>query len=1105
MKDYNNGNEAENLMSTNYGVDVDTLKKLVNKYKQRENGHEDLDFFEEKGGERWLQKGLQTDFENGISESSIPMRENAFGHNKKDKVKVKGFFALCWEALDDLTLKILVVAGIASIIINVIVEEDHRELAWIEGFAILLAVLVVVVVTAYNDLKKEKEFQKLNEKAEDGKTVCLIRDGVQHDHIQVQNVVVGDILLVKGGIEVPGDGIVIKGNSITIDESSMTGETRHMKKESLNRCYNEQQKKLANGQTKFSSHDLPSPVIMAGTKVVSGTGKIILVNVGKNSAIGQIKELLTSGEEELTPLQLKLEKIARDIGLFGLISAILIFLVLVLRMIIEESIDGWEEKPMDYVRDVLEYFIIAIAILVVAIPEGLPLAVTLSLAFSVNKMMDDNNLVRKLQACETMGGANIICSDKTGTLTRNEMYLTNLWNGTERKIFDPKLDTPVPISEYTNDTSAQYLLNTVILNSVEDPKKKSGNPTEMAILKYFHLNDFDVVQYRNNFRNNIIAQAPFSSDRKRMSTIVNMNKNSDYVYMKGASEYMVDVSNSYHDLKTNQIIPINEEMREKLKQSIYNMANEALRTIGLCYKRIDLNNTDIENKDERGIFDYEKDGFTLIGICGIKDIIRSEVPKSMRQCHNAGIDVKMVTGDNKVTARAIAKEINLINPDNDKTALVMEGPEFLRLIEGVICDNCRDKEECDCVKNKYELEEEGNKGKLIRKDTIKNQKEFDKIYKNLKVLARSRPEDKYALVVGLKERDNVVAVTGDGTNDAPALKKANVGFAMNIAGTEVAKQAADILIMDDNFASIVQAVKWGRNIYDSIRKFLQFQLTVNVVAVITTFISAIILKEAIFSAVQMLWINLIMDTLAALALATEPPTEALLNRHPHSKNEYIVSPIMMKHIIGQSIFQSAIIFVLVFVGEKFLFDKMMGRQLQDGSDLLIVHGRKQDGFDMEDWDNQYSVHYTYNFNIFVWLQLFNLINSRVLDDSLNVFKNIHKSSYFVVIFIIIVILQIFFLTFLGRAIRVVKWGLDPLSWLFCIAIGSLGLIWGFILKFIPLEKILPGGGKEVIPINQLRKFSSMSLRKGHNKQFFEHQPGMIKRRTSNINKELGLN
>lgn len=307
---------------------------------------------------------------------------------------------------------------------------------------------------------------------------------------------------------------------------------------------------------------------------------------------------------------------------------------------------------------------------------------------------------------------------------------------------------------------------------------------------------------------------------------------------------------------------------------------------------------DLKNEDEKGIYSFEKNGFTLVGIAGIKDIIRTGVTESIRICHKASIDVKMVTGDNKITARAIAEEINIISPEERETALVMEGPEFLKLVGGVHCENCMEKSACDCVVNEYQLSKPENKGKKVRKDVIKNPEEFAKIWKNLKVLARSRPEDKYALVCGLKECDNVVAVTGDGTNDAPALKKADVGFAMGIAGTEVAKQAADIMIMDDSFASIVTAVKWGRNIYDSIRKFIQLQLTANVVAVITTFVSAIILKEAIFSAVQMLWFNLIIDSLAALALATEPPHDDLLKRKPYKRTEYIISPLMMKHILG---------------------------------------------------------------------------------------------------------------------------------------------------------------------------------------------------------------
>lgn len=1114
-----NQNDDENIpkmkSDESFGIPVKVLKEIVNKWLQREHGSDDIDYVEENGGINWLENGLKTSIKDGIDVSTLDERKRFFGSNEKEKIKVKGFWQLSWIALDDLILRILVVAGIASIIINVITEEDHRSTAWIEGFAILLAVVIVVFVTAYNDLKKEKEFQKLNEEAENGKKISVIRNGEEIDNLKIGEIVVGDLVIVKSGIEIPGDGVMISGFSVQVDESSMTGETKPMNKDSLERCLKKKDQLTKKGIDKINHHAIPSIVFMAGTKILNGTGLMVIINVGNNSSIGKIKDILTSGEEELTPLQLKLEKIARDIGIFGLISAVLIFLVLVIRLIIEGAIDDWEKGSGEYIKDVLEYFIIAITILVVAIPEGLPLAVTLSLAFSVNKMMEDKNLVRRLQACETMGGANIICSDKTGTLTRNEMYLTHFWNGKERNIFDPTTDKGTPFEDYIKDQETiDLFINTIVLNSNEDPKKKDGNPTEMAILKYMKSCDFDIVGYRKNF--NRVFQGVFSSDRKRMSTIIKMENGKHYVFMKGASEYMIEVSQSFLELDTGKILQMNYDLKNELNNSINTMATNALRTIGLVYKEIDIDEIDLENKDHSGIFDFEKDGFIMVGICGIKDVIRKEVPISIKKCHKAGITVKMVTGDNKITAQAIAKEIGIITPENEEKAIVMEGPDFLRLIGGVICENCRDKikendanggklddkELCDCVKNKQELEKPENKGKKIRKDTIKNQEEFEKIWRNLVVLARSRPEDKYALVIGLRERQNVVAVTGDGTNDAPALSKADVGFAMNIAGTEVAKQAADILIMDDNFASIVQAVKWGRNIYDSIRKFLQFQLTVNVVAVLTTFISAIILKEAILSAVQMLWINLIMDTLAALALATEPPSESLLNRKPHGRNDYIISPLMMKHIIAQSLFQSALLFVLVFMGEDFLFDYMFERQTLPGKST-IVNGREVDGYLRKNWDNQFSIHYTYNFNIFVFLQLFNFINCRVLDDSINVFKDILKSTYFLVILAIILVLQILFLSLCGPAIRVVQWGLDPLSWLLCVFIGSWGLVIGLIFKFIPMEKVLCGGGKKEISLGDLNKMSSMTLRKRHDSEFFKNKPGLVK--TSSIIEDKKLN
>ena len=1042
-------NEEKIPLTQNFQIDVEILKTITNKYKQRKNS-DDISYLKKIGGLNFIKNNLKTCTNSGIKESSIPDRIKYFGSNKKEKIKIKSFLLLILEQLNDAVLIIFIIAGIVSIIINLIVEDEHREIAWIEGFTILLAVIIVVIVTAINNLKKEKEFQKLNKQAESGKRVSVVRDGIRNDDLQIQDIIVGDLLIIKGGIEIPGDGIIVESNLISVDESSMTGETKHMKKENLETCLKKRDMVL---KEKYGKKNyLPSPIVMAGTKVLTGTGKMIIINIGKNSAIGQIKDLLITGEEELTPLQQKLQTIATQIGILGFITGTLIFFILLIRMIEENSRKGWNEEAMVYVREILEYFIIAIAILVIAIPEGLPLAVTLSLAFTVNKMMKDKNLVRKLQACETMGGANIICSDKTGTLTRNEMFFTNFWNGENIEIYNSEKNKAEPYQNFILEKEAEdFFIDTIILNSVEDPKQKNGNPTELSILKYFDFLNFDIVDYRKKNKHTYF-QAPFSSDRKRMSTIIKTKNNDYYCYIKGASEYMVECSTHFHDLKTNKIFFIDENFRKEIHESINKMASKALRTIGIAYKKFDdIKKVDLEYKDYKGVFEFENNDFVLIGICGIKDIIRSEVPKSIEICRKAGIDVKMVTGDNKITAYSIAKEINLIKEKDD--SLILEGPEFFKLIEGIVCLNCKEKEICDCVRNKYELAKKENKNKKIRKDSIKNLSAFEKIAKKLKVLARSRPEDKYALVIGLKQLGNVVSVTGDGTNDAPALKKADVGFAMNISGTEVAKQASDILIMDDNFASIVQAVKWGRNIYDSIRKFLQFQLTVNIGAVFTTFVSASILKEAIFSPVQMFWINLIMDTLAALALATEPPTDKLLNRPPHSKHENIISPLMLKHIIGQTIFQSIIIFTIVFAGENFLFDKMFKRQLQNESGILIVNGRKRDGYKIEDHDNQYSLHYTYNFNIFVMLQLFNLINCRIHDDKFNIFFNICKSHYFLTIWICVFCLQILFLTFLGRAIRVTKWGLDPISWLLCIAIGMLSFIWSFFLKFIPFEKI----------------------------------------------------
>ena len=867
------------------------------------------------------------------------------------------------------------------------------------------------IVQAINNYEKEKQFEKLNDEAESKKLIRIIRDGQEKEY-RLTECLVGDIVIVKGGDEIAGDGIIVQAFSVGCDESALTGETHIMDKAEMDECIRKREQfKSENPDYATKSkedlakqiHEVPSAVLVSGTTFQQGSGRMMITCIGMNSTIGRIKKTISDNADEETPLQKKLTKIAEDIGKFGLVCAILTTLVMIIRAVVAfaQGNDKWNSNDTTLI---VQAFLIGITVLVVAIPEGLPLAVTLSLAFSVKKMLKDQNLVRKLHACETMGGADIICSDKTGTLTMNIMFLTNFWNGESHKIYDPVLE----FSTFVNDAYKKVFEQAMTCNSLDDPKESSGNPTDLAILKYMLACKVDAVETRKKYDK--INMEPFTSDRKRMSTLLADGPGGKKTFLlKGASELITACCDTMLDLKTGEQKPIDAEMRKNIDDAIVKYAKQSLRTIGIAYKYVDSIDSTVKNS--KGVLRDEESGFTLVGICGIKDVIRKEVPDSVAKCNGAGITVKMVTGDNRITARAIAKECNIINPnepDDDDNGRVMEGPEFYKLIGGL-------------------KQEEPKKKGDPPVETIINGQNFDKIYKKLAVLARSRPEDKYAMVVGLRERGHIVAVTGDGTNDAPALSKANVGFAMGITGTQVAKQAAAIMLMDDNFSSIVSAVKWGRNIYDSIRKFLQFQLTVNVVAVIITFISAAVTQEAILSAVQMLWVNMIMDTLASLALATEPPTEALLMRKPNRADDYIISKKMAKHIFGHSVLQVGVMMLFLFVGPSFLPDEIT----EDDNLVIIRDGRRWVRFGLisvvpeaERWpkpnDKDPSRHYTFNFNVFVMLQIFNFLNARKIDDEYNVFKGIFSTYFFPVIVSIIFFLQVLIVTIGSLAFRV-RW------------------------------------------------------------------------------------
>lgn len=932
-----------------------------------------------------------------------------------------------------------------------IFEKDHRETAWIEGAAILVAVFVVSFVTAWNDYKREEQFLKLQSYSDAQNNVNVVRDG-KRELVNFDELKVGDLVEIIPGMSIPCDAILIRGSGVTTDEAAMTGESDELKKESLEMCEQRLEEKLE--EEKFSnigtkdrtSHDLPSPILLSGTQIQTGEGHFLITVVGKNSCVGIIMSKLETKDEK-TPLQEKLETIATDIGKLGIAAAVITVFVLFVRFFVEQGIDGynWSDDIGDYIHDWFEYIIIGITIVVVAVPEGLPLAVMISLAYSVRKMLKDKNFVKKLASCEIMGGANNICSDKTGTLTKNEMTVTTFW---QNKVIQLNVeDEKYNMSSYIpSHKISKLMLEGCACNT--SGTSKEANATEKAMLKMLDKFECDYEAMREKHLKDPFIRFQFTSKRKKMSTILTRIDDNEYGYdkrlhVKGAAEIILGNCSHYLNEKGTK-----EELTETMKADliknvIEKFASEALRTICLAYKDLKENDGGLSHEDdsEDGVNKVvEKLGLTCICILGIRDIIRPEVPGAVETCQKAGIKVRMVTGDNKVTALAIAKQCRILSDSNHEDA-VLEGPVFYEKVGGLYCDNCKEDSPCKC-------------DPLETIEKVKNKEVFKSIWKNLCVLARSRPEDKYLLVTGIKEFGDVVAVTGDGTNDAPALKKADVGFAMGITGTDVAKHAADIILLDDNFASIVKACMWGRNIYDNIRKFLKFQLTVNVNALISAFIGSCILRESPLQPIQLLWVNLIMDSLASLALATEPPKPSLLEKPPYGRDEYIISRKMVKHILIMSIYQSIIIFTIIFAGQDFIPED---QSYEPRNGDFIISGRLynwdgSDGYkkyrDSND-DPGPSRQFTIVFTAFVFMQIFNMINARKINDEFNIFSGIFGNTMFIIIWVTIVILQVLITQLTREVFEVNREGLTWAQWLICILIGVSVIPVDVFIKIFP--------------------------------------------------------
>ena len=1148
-----------------FGITASELEDMMTSYKERDSHYSDLKYLENIGGIDSLLKKLKTDKTKGIN--SVDCRENEFGSNRVFIEPVRPFCSFVLESLEDLMIRILIVAAIVEIVLGTTLS-DNPKTDWIDGLSIIIAIVVVVLVGSITNYNKEKKFHELNDIQKNGTRYKVIRNGSPND-LTTDDILVGDLIKINYGDIMPADLILIEGNGIKMDESSLTGESDAVKKMVFEECIEERNNNL-------KPH---SPFILSGTNCIEGNGMGIVIAVGEHSQKGIIKRIVDNAQEDnKTPLEQKLDIIAEMIGWFGMGAAVVTLVALSLRFVIQyiKDIKNYNKQIQNLSKDeaekltdpkkqipkkILDIIILCVSIIVVAIPEGLPLAVTLSLAFSIKKLMDNNNLVRKMHACETMGGANYICTDKTGTLTNNEMNVYKILTANDQFHLNEnlksskvgELDANNEEKKIREDHSVSFenedywnVLKISLALNVEGTIKKlvqpdnngdteifeTKNKTDKAFIDFLYRFKSPISIEKDIYFNNNenYKQFPFDSKRKRMTTLVkNENFPTGYrLFTKGGAENVSLYCTKYIDIKSGEIHDLTEENYNYIKNYIETFNKEELRSLYICYKDISKEEYENCNLDENSNTNIDQKDLIFISVFGIRDSLRYGVKEAVLKCHEASVNVIMVTGDNLITATAIAKDCHILpssidldnidpndieqnqielNTNREKhinylinsCPVAMTGNSFYAAIGGLICETCgKDTNKCQCPKTEAEANEIANRLKIepqpIKKDRVKDMKTFTKLIQRLRVLARSQPIHKYALVLGLKSLEYVVGVTGDGTNDAPALSKSDVGFSM-FAGTDIAKEASDIVILDNNFSSIVIAIIYGRNIYDNIRKFLQFQLTVNFCACLLVFICACIGNETPLTSIQMLWVNLIMDSLGSLSLATEPPYYELLNRKPTRKNESIINGRMWKHIILQSMFQLLLLLALYLWAPLFITESNLTRLAENkiinecygvlpgeakninniifgtesswSSDIRILNNanemkcgsyndRQNLGMAFKEYmsRNGSTVHMTLIFNVFVFYTLFNQVNCRVINDGFNIFVRINKCILFILITSCEMGLQALLVEFGSYAFHVTKNGLTIRQWLITFGFAATTFVLSFIIKLIPLEKAI---------------------------------------------------
>ena len=912
---------------------------------------------------------LGVDLHNGLTDEQVSRSRERYGSNRFTPTPKPSLLTLYLEKFKDPTIIILCVAAAISIGLGII--DGH----WIEGLGIIVAVLVATGVGFASEYKSNNEFELLTKQSE--AILVKVTRGGQFHVIPIDDLVVGDLSHLEMGDKVPADLHYLHGVDFAVNESLMTGESRAVRKDDEN------------------------PLLLRGTVVEEGSSAALVIAVGDRTKLGEIKDSLVE-EASDTPLQEKLGALATKIGQAGTIAALLIFAALLVQSLL--SSDPARQLPVvpglllgiglgtvgaavffmsavgrrgmigavvlcvvlsgialsmgqlnnTHLTLLVSFFLVAVTVVVVAVPEGLPLAVTVSLAFSMRKIAKDGNLVRKLVATETIGSANVIASDKTGTLTKNQMNVQQLY--VHRKLYSGAETLQIkqhPAFELLALNTAAN--STAHLEFAGQTVSFVGSSTEGALLAWMHAQGVPYEEVRE--RTPILKRISFSGDRKMMTTVVERDGTA-IVLTKGAPDRLLLLCSSIETADGVQpISPYLDEVQGQIDRA----ADDGMRTLALTYRVIPL--------DEAERDDLERD-LTLLAIVAIADPVREDVAAAIATCKLAGIDVKMVTGDHIKTATAIAREIGLLEPDS----VIMTGQQMREL----------------------------------------SAQELAAVLPKLRVIARAQPLDKLKLVEGLQALDQVVAVTGDGTNDAPALKRADVGISMGKSGTDVAKEASDIILLNDDFGSIVRAVHWGRALYENIQKFIQFQLTVNVSALTIAFLGALFGFGLPLTVIQLLWVNLIMDTLAALALGLEPPTPGLMRRPPKRRDEPMITRSMWSGIFTLSIF--FLVCILALLQFNFLGGETKEEQ------LTIV------------------------FATFVFFQIFNMLNCRSLDPSRSGLAGLGRSPAFPGVMGLIVVTTILIVTFGGAVFRTVP--LDAITWVKIIAFTSIGLIYGEISRMV---------------------------------------------------------